>query len=845
MSLHARFLSSAFPRGLAGGLGLLLLGAGAPAFAATLPTGFSETRLMGDLASPTAMSFAPDGRLFVCEQGGRLRVIRDGVVLPDPFATISVNSAGERGLLGVAVDPDFATNRFVYVYYTTSSAPIHNRLARFTASATNPDVADPSNPPGGTPLLDLPNLSSATNHNGGAIHFGADGRLYIAVGDNANGANAQSLTTRLGKILRINKDGSIPADNPLNWPAPNAGTTSGVNRAIWARGLRNPFTFAIQPGTGRLLINDVGQNTWEEVNDGIAGSNYGWPMVEGPEPPNQAGLRYPLHSYANAGSNCAIVGAAFYNPPVANFPSEFQGRYFFGDFCGGFIRTLSPPAYNTSAAFATGISSLVDLQVGPDGALYYLSRGTDEAVFRVVFDDNAPPEITDHPDDLTVAVGQAATFRVAASGGQLRFQWQRNGANIPGATSVTFTLASAQASDDGARFRAVVTNDFGSATSNEAVLTVTSNASPVASINAPTAGSLFGGGQTIAFAGGGTDPEDGTLPASALTWRVDLHHEAHTHPFLQPTTGISSGSFVTSDRGHPEPTTFYRVTLTVRDSGGLSHTVFVDVRPRTSRITITTSPAGLALTLDGQPRTAPYAEDSVEGVFRTLGVVSPQTSGGVTYTFTSWSDGGAATHEVPTPVADTTYTATFQAAAVTTVFSDQFASNLGWVRNRLGTDTATTGLWERGDPAPTSSGGATMQLGNGAGGTVNCLTTGRLAGSSVGANDVDGGVTSIDSPLITLPPTGTLTLSFFYYFAHLNNATSADFFRVSVVNGTAATAVFQEAGTAAPDAAAYVQQSLNLTPFAGQTIRLRFEAADAAGGSLVEAGVDSVLITRQ
>jgi glucose/arabinose dehydrogenase len=828
---------------MAGGLVMLLLVG--PARAADLLPGFSEARLPGTLNSPTAMSFAPDGRLFVCEQGGQLRVIRDGAVLTSPFVTISVNSSGERGLLGVAFDPAFATNRFVYVYYTTSGAPIHNRVARFTASATNPDVSDPSNPPGGVPILDLPTLSSATNHNGGAIHFGADGKLYIAVGDNANGANAQSLTTRLGKILRINKDGTIPPDNPVTWPAPNAGTTSGVNLAIWARGLRNPFTFAIQPGTQRIFVNDVGQDTWEEVNDGSAGVNYGWPMVEGPAPPNQPGVRYPIHSYANQGSSCAIVGAAFYNPPVQDFPSAYEGRYFFGDFCGGFIRMLSPPAYDQSASFATAIDSLVDLQVGPDGALYYLTRGSDDAVFRVAFTDDAPPEITDQPDDLTVAVGQPATFRVSASGGQLRFQWQRNGTDIPGATSSTFSIPSAQLSDDGDRFRAVVTNDFGSATSNEATLTVTGNAPPVATITAPANGSLFSGGQTIAFAGSGSDPEDGSLPLSALTWRVDLHHDAHVHPFLQPTSGIGSGTFVTSERGHPETSTFYRVTLTVRDSGGLTHTAFVDVRPRTSRITLGSSPAGLTITLDGQPRTTPFSEDSVEGVFRTLGVVSPQTSGGTTFTFVSWSDAGAATHEVRTPVADTTYTATFQAAPVTTVFSDSFSTNLGWVTNRTGTDTATTGQWQRGDPQATTSGGTTLQQGSGAGGTTNCLTTGRLAGSAVGANDVDGGVTSIDSPLIALPATGTLTLSFSFYFAHLDNASSADFFRASVVTGSTATTVFQEAGTAAVDAAAYVSRSIDLTAFAGQTIRIRFAAADNAGGSLVEAGVDTVLITQR
>src|SRR6185503_785312 len=168
------------------------------AHSATLPTGFAETRIATGLASPTAMSFAPDGRLFVAQQGGALRVIKDGALLTQPFLTVSVNSSGERGLLGVAFDPNFATNNFVYVYYTTSTAPIHNRLSRFTASAANPDVVAAGSE---VQLLNLPSLSSATNHNGGAIHFGTDGKLYIAVGENANGANAQSFTTTLGKVL--------------------------------------------------------------------------------------------------------------------------------------------------------------------------------------------------------------------------------------------------------------------------------------------------------------------------------------------------------------------------------------------------------------------------------------------------------------------------------------------------------------------------------------------------------------------------------------------------------------------------------------------------------------------
>src|SRR5262249_33295487 len=161
---------------------------------------------------------------------------------------------GERGLLGVAFDPDFATNQFVYVYHTVPGSPPHNRVSRFTA---NGDVAASGSE---VPILDLDNLSGATNHNGGAIHFGPDGKLYVDVGENADASNSQSLDNRLGKVLRINPDGSIPSDNPTSFPG-ISGSPTGANRAIWAVGLRNPFTFAFQPGTGRLFINDVGQST--------------------------------------------------------------------------------------------------------------------------------------------------------------------------------------------------------------------------------------------------------------------------------------------------------------------------------------------------------------------------------------------------------------------------------------------------------------------------------------------------------------------------------------------------------------------------------------------------------
>ncbi len=285
--------------------------------AAVIPSGFTDTQVVSGLTNPTAMALAPDGRIFITQQGGQLRVVKDGALLAQPFLTVTVNASGERGLLGVAFDPGFASNHFVYVYYTATAPAIHNRLSRFTA---NGDVAIAGSE---TVLLELDNLSSATNHNGGAIHFGPDGKLYIAVGDNANGANAQTLTNLLGKILRITADGTIPPDNPF------VTQTTGRNAAIWVLGLRNPFTFAFQSGVGRMFINDVGQNTFEEINDGIIASNYGWPATEGPT--TNPSYTSPLYSYGHGGGafgGCAITGGVFYNPDVPQFPSQVLRQVF-------------------------------------------------------------------------------------------------------------------------------------------------------------------------------------------------------------------------------------------------------------------------------------------------------------------------------------------------------------------------------------------------------------------------------------------------------------------------------------------------------------------------------------
>lgn len=341
-----------------------------------LPSGFVRTTYASGFSSfVTAAAFAPDGRLFVTEQPGAIRIVDAGGGLnPTPFAQISVVDGGERGLLGIALDPDFVTNGHIYIYYTTTEGGTHNRISRLTA---NGNVVVPGSE---VVLVDLEGLSGASNHNGGAMAFGPDGLLYVAVGDNANGNLSQSLTSRFGKILRYNPDGTIPASNPL------VGSTTGEFQAIWATGLRNPYTIGFDPDTGRLHINDVGEDAWEEINLGVAGANYGWPSTEGPT--SNPAFTTPLLSYGHFNSptlfnGFAIVGAAFYRPSTNLFGDEYLGDYFFADYASGWIYRLDEGDWDTAYAFANlGTSNVFNLITGDDGALYVLIGNGVERISR-------------------------------------------------------------------------------------------------------------------------------------------------------------------------------------------------------------------------------------------------------------------------------------------------------------------------------------------------------------------------------------------------------------------------------------------------------------------------------
>lgn len=363
---------------------------------ASVPAGFQADQAYGGtITNGTAMDFSPDGRLWVTTQTGDVRVIQPNAATSSLALHLTVNSFFERGLLGIAFQPGFGeTNNYVFLYYTelpsgqnptSYSGQTTNRVSRFEVSGDTITAASET-------LLMRFDTLNAGNHNGGGTHFGPDGKLYVALGENASPSNAQSLSNRLGKILRLNPDplNPIPGDNPTTFDG-IAGTTTGNNRAIYAVGLRNPYTFAFQPGTGRLHINDVGQDSWEEVNLGAAGKNYGWPTTEGAfNPATFPNFTNPVYTYQNVGSAIAITGGSFYSPTFNQFGADYTGDYFLADLGAGWMRRLDGAnsyALHTTGGVSdgtnwiTGASTIVDIKVANDtGSLLFLQRAGSQGV---------------------------------------------------------------------------------------------------------------------------------------------------------------------------------------------------------------------------------------------------------------------------------------------------------------------------------------------------------------------------------------------------------------------------------------------------------------------------------
>lgn len=367
----------------------VLLAAG-PALAATPVAGFTDTPVVSGLSAPTAVAFLPDGRMLVTQKAGALRLVEAGVATT--LVTIPVCAGSEMGLLGIAIDPAFAQNGFIYLYRTKpgpsgcgSSVGRFNQVVRVTMAG---GAIDPDS------LVEL--LSEIRtdngNHDGGGLRIGPDGKLYVGVGDTGRGDNqggpgsstnpyAQDLEALEGKMLRLELDGSAPADNPFVGEP-------GAREEIFAYGFRNPFRFGFDPLTGRLWVGDVGDLTIEEIAIVGAGENHSWPYCEGHLPAGcqEPGDVAPIFTYPHSGPSSlgrSVTGGAFAG-------ASFGGRehdYFFGDFTGNAIYHAVPNAardglLGAPTTFVSNAGGPVDVVFGPDGALYYVAINLGE-VHRV------------------------------------------------------------------------------------------------------------------------------------------------------------------------------------------------------------------------------------------------------------------------------------------------------------------------------------------------------------------------------------------------------------------------------------------------------------------------------
>ena len=532
-------------------------------FAGQVPPGFVDEVFVKGLKQPTCSEFAPDGRLFILEKGGTVRIFKDGKLLPDPALQIQVNTISERGLLGIAFDPNFKTTPFIYLYYTTNATSPKNRVSRFTIKG---DVIDRNSE---TILVD--NIrSDAGNHNAGCLRFGPDGKLYISTGDGGQDQRqSQDLNSINGKILRMNKDGTIPADNPF--------VGQGHRGEIFCYGLRNPWRFTFDSVNGTLFIGDVGGDSQEELNVGVRGANYGWPNAEG----NSTNIAYknPVFSYSHNGGSASISGGIVYRGKT--FPAEYRGAYFFGDFANQYIRYVKLSPSNTLDSinnFSPDAGSVVHLTTGPDDALYYAFFHKGE-IHRVQYKstNNSSPvakaKANKRFGPLPLVVKFSAEGSFDPDGNPLSYEWTFSDGNRVAGFEITRTFTAAVNQN----VRLTVTDSRGASASAALIRFFPGDLPPVPNITKPITGTTIKPGQTIRFAGFATDPDQGRLNASDLTWTVVLHHDNHRHPFFGPLTGVTTGTFTIPNEDHTTGHVFYRVSLKARDARGLTVTKYVDL----------------------------------------------------------------------------------------------------------------------------------------------------------------------------------------------------------------------------------------------------------------------------
>jgi glucose/arabinose dehydrogenase len=686
----------------------------------TLPAGFVDEAAYMGLLAPRAFAFTPDGRVLALERGsdssndvnfGSIRVFKNGALLPTRAYTLNICGDGERGLLGIAVDPNFAANGYIYVFYTRQATSGNiacdyntftngndvgprNRVSRLTMSG---DVVSP-----GSELVLIDSiLSDAGVHNAGDLHFGSDGYLYISTGNSGLSWTAQDVSILNGKILRILPTGSgySVADNPYD-NSQNAhicstiliikanGRPPGPCEELYAIGFRNPFRFTMQPsmtgipGTGSPFVGDVGDGAWEEVDQVRSGGNYGYPACEGPCGSGISGYDSPIYAYSHNNTDSAIIGGGFYTGG-ANYPAQYLNSYFFADFVRGFIGRLT---YNTSTGqwvraaqdFGTGGSSIVGLKRGPDGNLYYLTFISEtsriDGIHRIRYttaSNNAPPTAQASVNPQSGPLSTTYTFSAASSvdpdnNTPLTYNWDfGDGSPIVNTQNITVTHVYSQSQDVVA---SLTVTDSGNPPATSAPVTV--NVYPG---NTPPSGDIvltnltdgsrtttYYAGDTWSYAAANVTDDDMVNPPT-VTWEIVFHHQSHTHPFLP--TGTPDQQFTIPVTGELDPMVWYRVHMYLTDSRGQQTEVIQDIHPVTKVLTFNTMPTTGQVIIQGVTFPTPLTITRVMGMHFSLSVPSPQIIWGVSHSFHDWSQGGSQQQTIVVPSTDTTYTATFNTIA--------------------------------------------------------------------------------------------------------------------------------------------------------------------------------------
>jgi glucose/arabinose dehydrogenase len=584
--------------------------------------GFVSEVVAEGFDAPTAMTFTEDGRIFVAQKNGVVRVIQNGALVPAPVITLpNVNDYVDRGLIGIAADPNFETNGYLYLSYTHEGVPTNKdkagvgyegekvgRIVRVTVVGNTASVASMMVLVGNvgataTATSSCENYavtadcipSDSPSHSAGGLRFGPDGKLYASLGDGAHfdyadarAKRAQNIDSLAGKILRINTDGTAPADNPFYNGNPNANRSK-----VFAFGIRNSFRFNFHPTTGQLFAGDVGWFSFEEVNRIVAGGNYGWPCREALQATRDHSTREycatpvsaytnPIYSYPHGASNEGSITAGTFSFGDV-YPDQYDTSLFIGDYAQNWIKRLVLASDGTVAGVYnfdmnqgeyTSPFGPVDITAAPNGVVYYISiyNGAVNRI-RYIGGNRAPiPAASATPNSglapLSVAFSSAGS--VDPDGDVVTYQWDfGDGTASSTVANPTYTYTKA-----GVYTATLTLTDSKGALARKTVTVTANNRAPSVSIVSPTADFLYQPGQKILVVGTSTDPEDGPLPASAYTYDIILHHNVHTHD-IASFTGTSTPAFIAPD--HNATDVFVEIKLTVTDKGGLKNTVSTNI----------------------------------------------------------------------------------------------------------------------------------------------------------------------------------------------------------------------------------------------------------------------------